>query len=199
MLAAYGIPLPPAALAADADGGGRRPRRRSDMPVALKIRSPDITHKSDVGGVALDLGDAGPRCGARPRRCSRASRAPRPEARLDGFLVQQMVAAPGRDRADRRARRRPGVRAGGDVRPGRHRGRVIERHHARAAAAQSARWRARRWRARGCGDSAGLSRPAAGGYRRGRRGADPRRRSWPPTTRRSASSTSIRCSPTPTA
>ena len=75
ILAAYGVPVAPtrlagspqeaAALAAEIDG-----------PVALKIVSPDILHKSDVGGVALDL--AGP---AMLRRlqppCSSASAGPR--------------------------------------------------------------------------------------------------------------------------
>ena len=64
------------------------------FPVALKIRSPDITHKSDVGGVALNLGDAD-----RVRREASAMlervKAARPDARLDGFLLQPMVSRPG--------------------------------------------------------------------------------------------------------
>src|SRR4029450_9833966 len=31
---------------------------RLGVPVALKISSPDITHKTDIGGVVLDLGDS---------------------------------------------------------------------------------------------------------------------------------------------
>ena len=46
--------------------------------MALKILSPDITHKSDVGGVALDLGGraGGPR--RRRARCSPGSRSGAP-------------------------------------------------------------------------------------------------------------------------
>ena len=84
------------------------------------------------------------RCAPRPRRCWRGSQQAQPKARLDGFLVQQMVRRPRRHRAARRARRRRGVRAGRRVRPGRHRGRDHRRQRARPAAAQSARWRARR-------------------------------------------------------
>ncbi|MBV8508076.1 MAG: bifunctional acetate--CoA ligase family protein/GNAT family N-acetyltransferase [Alphaproteobacteria bacterium] len=64
------------------------------FPVALKIRSPDIIHKTDVGGVALGLGDA-----ERVRREASAMlervRAVRPEARLDGFVLQPMISRPG--------------------------------------------------------------------------------------------------------
>src|SRR5271165_7030135 len=64
------------------------------FPVALKIRSPDITHKTDVGGVALNLGNA-----VRVRREAAAMLervgAARRGARLDGFLVQSMVSRPG--------------------------------------------------------------------------------------------------------
>jgi acetyltransferase len=93
VLRAYGIPLPesrtaatPAAAAAAAEAIG--------FPVALKIRSPDLTHKSDIGGVALNLGSP-----ARVRDEAAAMltrmRTAHPEARLDGFLVQQMVERPG--------------------------------------------------------------------------------------------------------
>src|SRR5690606_24063 len=63
-------------------------------PVALKILSPDITHKSDVGGVALDLETE-----AELRRHGEAMlrriREAVPEARIDGFAVQEMCRRPG--------------------------------------------------------------------------------------------------------
>ena len=63
-------------------------------PVAIKIRSLDITHKTDLGGVILNIEGA-----ARVRTEAYAMleriKAARPEARLDGFLVQEMVQRPG--------------------------------------------------------------------------------------------------------
>jgi acetyltransferase len=60
------------------------------FPVALKIRSPAIAYKSDVGGVALNLADADQVRFEAAAMLERV-RAARPEARLDGFLVQPMV------------------------------------------------------------------------------------------------------------
>jgi acetyltransferase len=58
--------------------------------VALKILSPDITHKSDLGGVVLDL-----RAPEQVRAAAAAMleriRAARPQARLEGFTVQEMA------------------------------------------------------------------------------------------------------------
>jgi acetyltransferase len=75
----------PAAAAAAADRIGR--------PVALKILSPDITHKSDVGGVALHLVGAD-----KVRRAAEQMRhrvaAIKPDARLVGFTVQEMAEKP---------------------------------------------------------------------------------------------------------
>ena len=56
LLECYGIPAPRAALAAN-PGEAARLAQEFGVPVALKIASPDITHKSDVGGVVLDLKD----------------------------------------------------------------------------------------------------------------------------------------------
>jgi len=93
VLAAYGIPLT-ASFAADDPDQAACVAASAGFPVALKIRSPDITHKTDVGGVVLDLGDAD-----RVRREAAAMlecvRTARPEARLDGFLVQPMIGRPG--------------------------------------------------------------------------------------------------------
>jgi acetyltransferase len=59
--------------------------------VALKLVSPDITHKSDVGGVALNLGDAGA-VRAAFERVVASARAARPGATIQGALVQKMLA-----------------------------------------------------------------------------------------------------------
>ncbi len=64
--------------------------QRIGTTVALKIRSPDITHKTDVGGVVLDL------VGARATEAAAEAmqtniRARLPQARLEGFSVEPMV------------------------------------------------------------------------------------------------------------
>ncbi len=59
-------------------------------PVVLKIESPDISHKTDVGGVALGLADAGAVRDAFGRLMAAAAAA-RPEARLLGVTVQPMI------------------------------------------------------------------------------------------------------------
>ena len=55
MLAAYGIPVVPTEVVLDAAEAAAA-AARIGFPVAVKILSRQITHKSDVGGVALDLG-----------------------------------------------------------------------------------------------------------------------------------------------
>jgi len=93
LLAAYGIPVAKTLavdLSADAAAAAAS---KLGFPVALKILSPDISHKSDVGGVELDLGDeASLRC-AVEAMLAQVRRA-RPEARLAGFTVQQMIRRP---------------------------------------------------------------------------------------------------------
>ncbi|HTI66303.1 MAG TPA: bifunctional acetate--CoA ligase family protein/GNAT family N-acetyltransferase [Caulobacteraceae bacterium] len=92
LLAAFGIPVvetrtvatPAEAAAAAAELA---------VPVALKILSRDVTHKSDVGGVRLDLEAPGVEQAAREMLEAVAARAP--TARIDGFTVQPMVRRPG--------------------------------------------------------------------------------------------------------
>jgi acetyltransferase len=93
VLQAYGIPLIANRPASDPDEAATAAAALG-FPVALKLRSPDITHKSDVGGVALNLIDA-----AQVRREAAAIlervSVKLPGARLDGFLVQPMIRRPG--------------------------------------------------------------------------------------------------------
>ena len=63
------------------------------FPVAMKIYSEDISHKSDVGGVALDIGNAADVRGAYHGLMDRVHRA-RPEAALQGVTVEQMLRTP---------------------------------------------------------------------------------------------------------
>ena len=92
LLEAAGIPIVAARRAATADEA-RDIATALGLPVALKILSPDIVHKTDVGGVALNLGGGGEVLEAAKAMLGRVGQA-RPDARIDGFLVQRMAADP---------------------------------------------------------------------------------------------------------
>lgn len=67
--------------------------RRIGGPIALKILSPEITHKSDVGGVILSIvGEDAARTAAANMRARISTLLP--NARLSGFIVQEMVQRP---------------------------------------------------------------------------------------------------------
>ena len=64
--------------------------RRIGYPVAVKILTPDVMHKSDVGGVTLDLdGDEGVRAAATRMRRRLAELFP--QAKFEGYSVQAMA------------------------------------------------------------------------------------------------------------
>ncbi|MFW5722071.1 MAG: GNAT family N-acetyltransferase, partial [Desulfohalobiaceae bacterium] len=64
--------------------------RELGFPVTLKVVSPDLVHKSDVGGVALDLESAeGVRSAA--QAITARVRGFNKQARIDGFILQKMV------------------------------------------------------------------------------------------------------------
>ena len=92
LLAAYGIPFAAPALVATPEDAAATAARMG-LPVALKIRSPDLPHKSDVGGVALNL-DRAERVREAAAAMIQRVGAARPKARLEGFMVQPMVDRP---------------------------------------------------------------------------------------------------------
>lgn len=92
ILAAYGIPVATTRMAADVEEA-LAVAADIGYPVALKIHSPDIAHKSDVGGVALDLDNPGILRTAAAAMEKRV-RKMRPDALIDGFTVQQMARRP---------------------------------------------------------------------------------------------------------
>lgn len=95
LLAAYGIPMAPLWRAADDDAAARiaAPLLAEGATVAVKILSPDIPHKSDVDGVRLNLANANAVREAAAGILQRA-RERRPEARIEGVLVQPTVLRP---------------------------------------------------------------------------------------------------------
>ncbi len=89
LLASYGIPVTSPVAAATADDAVRA-AEAAGYPVVLKILSPEITHKTDVGGVALDLVDSGAVRSAFETMMETV-RLKTPQARLEGVTVQKMV------------------------------------------------------------------------------------------------------------
>jgi len=92
---AYAIPIVPAVFAATPEEAQQAaaPFLAAGDSVAVKISSRDITHKSDVGGVKLRLADA-QAVRAAATEVLAAARAARPEARIEGVIVQPMIVRP---------------------------------------------------------------------------------------------------------
>ena len=89
LLAAYGIPGPREAVATTAEEAVTA-AQSIGYPVVLKILSPDIQHKTEVGGVRVGLADAAAVSHAFDEVTQVVRRA-QPQARLEGALVQEMV------------------------------------------------------------------------------------------------------------
>ncbi len=88
LLAAYGLPMPPSALAGDAEAA-MQAAQAMGFPVVLKIQSPNIAHKTEAGGVALNV-TADTLAQAFADVTTR-SRAYAPHAHIEGVLVQKMM------------------------------------------------------------------------------------------------------------
>ncbi|MGC8477081.1 MAG: acetate--CoA ligase family protein [Acetobacteraceae bacterium] len=91
LLAAYGLPAAPDRLARTAEEAVAAAAALG-YPVALKIQSPDIPHKTEAGGVRLNLADAGAVRAAFPA-ILRAAAAHAPAAAIEGVLVSRMAPA----------------------------------------------------------------------------------------------------------
>ena len=95
LLAAFGLPVT-RSVVARARAGAIAAAREVGYPVVIKLLSPDISHKSDVGGVRLGLQNDAMVASAFDDML-RHVRALRPGARIEGAVVQPML-----DFADRR-------------------------------------------------------------------------------------------------
>ncbi len=89
LLATIGVPSPREALAANPEAAAAQ-AEAIGFPVAVKLVSADILHKTEVGGVKLGLTSA-EQVGEAVRAMQTDIVSLRPEAQIDGFLVSQMV------------------------------------------------------------------------------------------------------------
>jgi acetyltransferase len=88
ILKAYGVPVPREAFA-DTEDKAVATANRIGYPVVMKVESPDIAHKTDIGGVAIGLSsDEEVRKQFTLMLARVRERAPR--ARVDGVSIQQM-------------------------------------------------------------------------------------------------------------
>jgi acyl-CoA synthetase (NDP forming) len=88
LLEQAGVPVSPARLAKTKDDAVKQANELG-YPIVLKIVSPQITHKSDVGGVALGLSSAEDVGEAFDRVVANAKKA-QPSATIEGVAVQRM-------------------------------------------------------------------------------------------------------------
>ena len=89
LLSAYGIRLPKEVLAASVETAEEF-RARVDGPVVVKVASPDIMHRTDIGGVVTNVRDSSQLADACETVLTNAGEQA-PGARIDGVLVQEMI------------------------------------------------------------------------------------------------------------
>lgn len=89
ILRAYGLPLVRAIVVADAAEAAAR-AGEVGFPMVVKVASPDIQHRSDVGGVVMDVRDAAGLAAAIAGIRASVGRA-RPAARIAGFELQEQL------------------------------------------------------------------------------------------------------------
>lgn len=89
LIAHAGVPVPPEAACATAEEATAAAARLG-YPVVMKILSDDIPHKTEVGGVMLNIADDDAASAAFATLMQRAAAA-RPDARIDGVLVAPML------------------------------------------------------------------------------------------------------------
>lgn len=92
LLAAYGIPVVETRIAHTVMEA-MQAAREIGFPVAVKILSPEITHKTEVGGVVLDL-ETPDAVQAAAEAIHKRLQALRPDAHLQGFSIQAMARRP---------------------------------------------------------------------------------------------------------
>ena len=93
VLAAYGIPTVETHIVKTPEDAAKKAQSMG-FPVALKVLSPDISHKSDVGGVDLFL-DTADAVKASAERMLASISEKFPDANIQGFTVQKMADRPG--------------------------------------------------------------------------------------------------------
>jgi acetyl coenzyme A synthetase (ADP forming)-like protein len=89
LLQAYGIPTPSTVLAHSPQEAVEA-ALQTGFPVAMKIESPDIAHKSDVGGILLDLNDEDSVMRGYSKLIENVHRV-QPAARILGVQLQRMI------------------------------------------------------------------------------------------------------------
>jgi acetyltransferase len=92
VLAAFRVPIARAVRVRSANEA-MLVAEETGFPVAMKIDSPDVTHKSDIGGVRLNIANAQAARDAYRDLTAGLERA-QPAARLAGVIVEPMVARP---------------------------------------------------------------------------------------------------------
>ena len=89
MLARYGVLSPPERLVATPEQAGQA-AQQIGFPVAIKVASADILHKTEIGGVALNIDSEGS-ASAAVGQMQREIPVLVPDAVIDGYLVTSMI------------------------------------------------------------------------------------------------------------